>query len=133
MATKRATKYLTYYFKCAGPSSFPSSVSQSATYPEISGLHIGHTSVKIEFDVTHCIYRKPWHAAPFYLLQIFSTSAQLTLYVHIQHSYGDTIHSVFHHVHSTYIMLTTTVVTYIMQNISKTKDRVELLQPSVST
>ena len=62
---------------------------------------------------------------------LYLSTAQLKLYVHIQHSCGDTIHSVFHHVHSTYIMVTTTVVTYIMQNISKTKDRVGLLQSSI--
>ena len=48
--------------------------------------------------------------------------------MHIQHTCGHTTHTVFHHVHSTYIMLTTTMVTYILQNISKTKDRAGLLQ-----
>ena len=93
--------------------------------------YIGHASVKIEFDVAHCIYRMQWHH--FYLLQIFSTSAQLKLYVHIQHCCGDTIFSVYRHVHRTYIMLTTTVLTYIVQNISKPKDRVSLLQSPIST
>ena len=51
----------------------------------------------------------------------------------MQHACGDTTHSMFHHIHRTYIMLATIVIMFIMQNILETKDNAWLLQPPICT